>query len=59
MTDPRKKPRPLLDRRPQRVEGVGKVTDIVEGPLNDCLGEGARMTRVASEHHDARIKVLS
>ena len=29
----------LLDRRPQRLEGTGEVSDIVKGNRADCVGE--------------------
>src|SRR5262249_15009977 len=49
----------LLDRCPQRVEGAREVGDVVTSDPHDRLGEGARLAGVASEDHDARIKVLA
>jgi hypothetical protein len=49
---------PLLDRRPQRLEGAGKVSDIVPGAGAECIGEYACLSKIAPEEHNARIEIV-
>ena len=49
---------PLLDRRPQRLEGAGEVSNIVPGARAECIGEDARLSKITSEEHNARIEIV-
>src|SRR5678815_6146548 len=49
----------LLDPRPQCLKGTGKVSDVVPGDLAECVSEGAGLSRIAPEKHDACNEIVS